>query len=75
MPANTASLAAQDAASSGQRRPWLPHWLSSEHPFPWLFPAAALMTVFGIYPLLYAVTLSLYKRNAATRKMTFDSGP
>ena len=28
--------------------------------------------VFGIYPLVYAVTLSLYKKNAATRKMVFD---
>ena len=34
--------------------------------------AAALMTVFGIYPLVYALWLSLYKRNAATRKMVFD---
>ena len=30
------------------------------------------MVVFGIYPLVYAITLSLYKRNAATRKMIFD---
>lgn len=53
-----------------------PHWLramwSSEHPFPWLLPAGALMTVFGIYPLLYAIYLSLHRRNAATRKMAFD---
>ena len=50
----------------------LPGWMTSEHPFPWLLPAAALMTVFGIYPLLYAIYLSLFKRNAATRKMIFD---
>jgi multiple sugar transport system permease protein len=53
---------------------WLPGWMTSEHPLPWLLPATALMTVFGIYPLLYAIWLSLHKRNAATRKMTFDPG-
>ena len=72
MPAKTASLAPQGAASQTGRGAWLPRWLTSEHPFPWLFPAAALMTVFGIYPLVYAIWLSLYKRNAATRKMVFD---
>jgi multiple sugar transport system permease protein len=51
---------------------WLPRWTTSEHPLPWLLPATALMTVFGIYPLLYAIWLSLHRRNAATRKMTFD---
>ncbi|MEY3082068.1 MAG: hypothetical protein RJA94_2053, partial [Pseudomonadota bacterium] len=71
MPADSASLSPVEARAT-ERRPWLPRWLSSEHPFPWLFPAAALMVVFGIYPLLYAITLSLYKRNAATRKMIFD---
>ncbi len=60
-----------DASVSG-RTPWLPRWLSSEHPFPWLFPASALMIVFGVYPLLYAIGLSFYKKNAATRKMVFD---
>ena len=71
MPAESASLSPVEASDRG-RRPWLPHWLTSESPFPWLFPAAALMIVFGIYPLVYAVTLSLYKKNAATRKMVFD---
>ncbi len=51
---------------------WLPAWMTSEHPLPWLMPATALMTIFGIYPLLYAIWLSLHRRNAATRKMTFD---
>lgn len=50
----------------------LPRFLSAEHPFPWLFPAAALMTIFGIYPLLYAIGLSFFKKNAATRKMVLD---
>ena len=56
MPADSASLSPVEARAT-ERRPWLPRWLSSEHPFPWLFPAAALMVVFGIYPLLYAITL------------------
>lgn len=72
MSVNTASIDSGGTAQEPERRAWLPHWLTSEHPFPWLFPAAALMVVFGIYPLLYAITLSLYKRNAATRKMLFD---
>ncbi|MCA3556178.1 carbohydrate ABC transporter permease [Aestuariivirga sp.] len=63
---------ASPVGAAPERRPWLPHWLTSESPLPWLLPTAALMAVFGIYPLIYAITLSLYKRNAATRKMTFD---
>jgi multiple sugar transport system permease protein len=47
-------------------------WLTSEHPFPWLLPAAALMIIFGIYPLLYALWLSLHKRNPVTRLNVFD---
>ncbi|MEO6608516.1 MAG: sugar ABC transporter permease [Aestuariivirga sp.] len=46
--------------------------MTSEHPLPWLLPAGALMTIFGIYPLLYAIFLSLHRRNAATRVMKFD---
>lgn len=57
---------------SAERKPWLPRWLTSEHPFPWLFPASALMVVFGIYPLYKAIETSLYKKNAATRKLIFD---
>ena len=71
MPADSASLSAEGARETGNR-PWLPRWMASESPVPWLLPAAALMIVFGIYPLLYAITLSLYKKNAATRKMVFD---
>ena len=52
----------------------LPNWMTSEHPFPWLLPAAALMTVFGIYPLVYAVWLSLQKKHAVTRKYLFAPG-
>lgn len=54
------------------KTPWLPRWFTSEHPLPWLLPAAALMTVFGIYPLVEAIITSLYKKNAATRRMVFD---
>jgi len=55
------------------RASWrMPRWLSSEHPFPWLLPASALMIVFGIYPLVYAIWLSLHKRNPVLRKNIFD---
>jgi multiple sugar transport system permease protein len=47
-------------------------WLTSEHPLPWLLPGAALMIIFGIYPLLYALWLSLHKRNPVTRLNVFD---
>jgi multiple sugar transport system permease protein len=57
---------------TAERKPWLPRWMTSEHPLPWLFPASALMVVFGLYPLYKAVETSLYKKNAATRKLIFD---
>jgi multiple sugar transport system permease protein len=47
-------------------------WLTSEHPLPWLLPASALMIIFGIYPLLYALWLSLHKRNPVTRLNILD---
>ena len=49
----------------------LPRWLTSEHPLPWLFPVTSLLIVFGLYPVLYSLWLSFFKRNAATRKETF----
>jgi multiple sugar transport system permease protein len=55
-----------------ERRAWLPNWLTSEHPFPWLAPASALMIIFGIYPLLYALWLSLHKRNPVLRTNVWD---
>jgi multiple sugar transport system permease protein len=72
MAGKAASLAPQGALTDAVGKTRMPRWLSSEHPFPWLFPAAALMVVFGVYPLLYAITLSFYKKNAATRKMVLD---
>lgn len=50
-----------------RRKPWLPNWLTSEHPFPWIAPATALLLVFGIYPLLYAIWTSLHVRNRVKR--------
>lgn len=50
----------------------LPRWLTSEHPFPWLFPASAVLIVFGLYPILYSLWLSLQKRNPVTRESVFD---
>jgi multiple sugar transport system permease protein len=61
----------RDTASTPGRTPWLPRWLSSEHPLPWLLPAGALMTIFGVYPLLYAIWLSLERKHPVTRKLTF----
>lgn len=53
------------------KRSLLPRWLTSEHPLPWLFPVTALLIVFGLYPVLYSLWLSFYKRNPATRKEKF----
>ncbi len=53
-------------------RLWLPRWLTSEHPFPWLFPVTSLLVVFGLYPLLFSLWLSFVKRNPATRKESFQ---
>ncbi len=50
----------------------LPQFMTSEHPLPWLLPAAALMVVFGLFPLYKAIESSLYRKNAATRKLVFD---
>ncbi len=52
-------------------RAWLPRWLTSEHPFPWLLPVTSLLIVFGLYPVLYSLWLSFFKRNPATRKEKF----
>lgn len=53
------------------RRALLPRWLTSEHPLPWLLPVTSLLVVFGLYPVLYSLWLSFYKRNPATRKEKF----
>jgi multiple sugar transport system permease protein len=46
--------------------------MTSEHPLPWLLPASALMIVLGIYPLLYAIWLSMHKVPVGRRVMLFD---
>jgi multiple sugar transport system permease protein len=46
--------------------------MTSEHPLPWLLPASAMMVVFGLFPLGWAIVESLYKRNAATRRLVFN---
>jgi multiple sugar transport system permease protein len=56
----------QDALIGAPQSRW-PRWLSSEHPFPWLAPITAMLLVFGIYPLLYALWLSLHQRNRIKR--------
>ena len=67
MGASDTSTKAQ--AKSGFR---LPRWLTSEHPLPWLFPSVALLLVFGLYPILYSLWLTFFKRNPATRVEKFD---
>lgn len=52
----------------------LPRWMTSEHPFPWLLPASALMVIFGLYPLLFAIWLSLQRKHPVTRKLVFNPG-
>jgi multiple sugar transport system permease protein len=54
------------------RRFALPRFLMSEHPFPWLFPMTAMLVMFGVYPLLYAIWLSLHKRNPMMRTETLN---
>lgn len=59
------------AADAVKNRSLMPRWLTSEHPAPWLFPVTALLVVFGLYPVLYSLWLSFFKRNPATRKEKF----
>ena len=49
----------------------MPRWLTSEHPFPWLFPVTSILIVFGLYPVLYSLWLSFFKRNPALRTEKF----
>jgi multiple sugar transport system permease protein len=49
----------------------LPRALTSDHPLPWLLPVTATLVVFGLYPLGYAVWLSLHQWNRFTRAFTF----
>lgn len=49
----------------------MPRWLTSEHPFPWVAPLVAMLIVFGIYPLIYALVLSFEQRNRIKRVNEF----
>jgi multiple sugar transport system permease protein len=63
------------ASAGGVHKPWrlnLRHMLSSEHPLPWLLPVTSVLIAFGVYPLLYAIWLSVHKRNPVTRISVFD---
>ncbi len=53
------------------RLPWLPPFLASDHPLPWLAPLVAMLVAFGLYPLLYSAWLSLHERNRFTRQNVF----
>lgn len=46
--------------------------MTAEHPLPWLLPITVMLTVFGIYPLLYSVWLSFHKRNVVTRQLVYS---
>ena len=50
----------------------LPRVLTSDHPLPWLLPVTATLVVFGLYPLGYAIWLSLHQWNRFTRAFTFS---
>ena len=59
------------SAQSSGRSPWLPRWLTGDHPFPWLAPTFVMILAFGIYPLAYSIWLSLHQRNRFTRQEEF----
>jgi multiple sugar transport system permease protein len=63
----------QAIATSGRKaRSWWPRFLTSQHPFSWLAPITAMLVVFGVYPLVYALWLSRQKHNRVTRLSIFD---
>lgn len=64
-------MSAASLGSAPRSRLRLPSFMSSESPFPWLFPITAMLLVFGIYPLLYAIWLSLHKRKPTGRGFDF----
>ncbi|MGI9489577.1 MAG: carbohydrate ABC transporter permease [Geminicoccaceae bacterium] len=55
----------------GRLRTTLPAWLTGDHPLPWLAPLIAMVLAFGIYPLIYAVWLTMNQQNRFTRKIEF----
>ncbi len=59
-------------ASRGHRSWTAPRWLTSEHPLPWVMPVTATLVIFGLYPILYAIWLSLHRRHPVTRQNLFE---
>ncbi len=59
------------AGSAAHRRSWLPRWFTAESALGWLMPVVVLLVVFGVYPLLYSVWLSLQERSRVTRQFEF----
>ena len=53
------------------RRPWMPKFLSGDHPFPWLAPMFAMIIAFGIYPLIYSIWLSTQGKVPGLRDYKF----
>ncbi|MEM9710053.1 MAG: sugar ABC transporter permease [Pseudomonadota bacterium] len=61
--------AVSNAHADRAKKLWtMPRWLTSEHPLPWILPATATLIVFGLYPILYAIWLSLHRRHPVTRE-------
>lgn len=55
----------------GQRHSSWPRWLTGDHAFPWLAPLIAIILGLGIYPLAYAVWLTMNQQNRFTREIEF----
>ena len=64
----TDTFVPQSGKQRGSKLWTMPRWLCSEHPFPWIFPATATLIVFGLYPIIYSVWLSLHRRHPVTRE-------
>ena len=43
---------------------YLPRFMISEHPFPWLLPLIAMLLVFAVFPLAYNIYLSFHVESA-----------
>ncbi len=59
------------AGGTVARRSWLPRWLTAESALGWLMPVVVLLLVFGVYPLLYSIWLTLQERSRVTRQFEF----
>lgn len=59
-------------AIAGRRQGFaLPRFMTSEHPLPWLLPMTAMLLVFGLYPFVFSIWLSLHEWNRFTRAFDF----